>query len=225
MILLRVRHQQATGALPGISLAVFLAFGQACSASAAAIPAPMLNAEQSGTAIVFYAQPQMKEDLWPALFQALRVDLADGAGELPNGLFLDKEPIFLRGSEDLRGVLFSSVISVKLLGRCDVFPQADRPALRGPLGWVMLVSGKVQPFVSIDCTRLTQVLRPKLTGLTLGGRRYAVAQAIAHVLIHEWIHIATQSSSHSGRGIAQANLSVDELIAGPRGSHLSGANR
>jgi hypothetical protein len=225
MILLRVQYRQHIGAVPGILLALFLVFGRACSVSAAAIPAPISNAEQSGTAIVFYAQPQMKEDLWPALFEALRADLADGAGELPDGLVLDKEPTFVRGSEDLRGVLFSKVISVKLLGRCDVLPQADRPALSGPLGWVLLVSGKVQPFVSIDCRRLTQVLRSKLTGLTVEGRRCAVAQAIAHVLIHEWVHIATQSSSHGARGIAQANLSVDELIAGPKGNHLSGSNR
>jgi hypothetical protein len=224
MILLRVHHRQHTGTVPGILLALFVVCGWASSVSAAVIPAPMSNAEQSGTAIVFYAQPQMKEDLWPALFEALRTDLADGAGVLPNGLVLDKEPVFVRGSEDLRGVLFSKIISVKLLGRCDVLPQTDR-ALSGPLGWVLLVSGKVQPFVSIDCTRLTQVLRPKLAGLTVEGRRCAEAQAIAHVLIHEWIHIATQSSSHGARGIAQSNLSVEELIAPPKANHLSGANR
>jgi hypothetical protein len=225
MILLRVQHRQAIGMVPGILLALFLAFGQACSALAAAIPTPIWNAQQSDTGIVFYAQSQMKEDLWPALFQALHADLAEGAGELPNGLVLDKEPIFVRGSEDLRGVLFSKVIAVKLLGRCDVLPEINRPELRGPLGWVLMVSGKVQPFVSVDCTRLGQVLRPKLAGLTVEGRRYAMAQAIAHVVIHEWVHIATQSSAHGARGIAQANLSVDELIAGPKGSHLSGADR
>jgi hypothetical protein len=225
MMILRVKYRQRPATVSGILLALFLAFGHTSSASAAAIPAPIWNAQQSGTAIVFYAQPQMKEDLWPALFEALHADLADGAGELLNGLALDKEPIFLRGSEDLRGVLFSKVISVKLLGRCDVFPQTDRPALRGPLGWVLQVSGKVQPFVSIDCARLAQVLRPRLIGLTAESRRYAMAQAIAHILIHEWIHIATQSSSHSARGIEQSNLSVDELIAGPKSNHLSGANR
>jgi hypothetical protein len=225
MMIVREKYRQGPATVPGILLALFLAFGQAGSASAAAIPAPMWNAQQSETAIVFYAQPQMKEDLWPALFEALHADLADGGGELPSGLALDKEPIFLRGGEDLRGALFPKVISVKLLGRCDVFPQADRPPLGGPLGWVLQVSGKVQPFVSIDCARIAQVLRPRLIGLAAENRRYAMAQAIAHILIHEWIHIATQSSSHSARGIEQSNLSVDELIAGPKGNHLSGANR
>jgi hypothetical protein len=226
MSLLRFRHRQATGAVSSTLLVLLLSCGHKYSAAAAAIPAPMSNVQQSGTAIVFYAQPQVSEDLWPALFQALRADLAGGAGELPNGLVLDKDPTVLRGDQDLRGVIFSKIISVKLLGRCDMYPQPDHPWSQGPLGWVMQVSGKVQPFVSIDCTRIAQVLRPKATTFSKEGRRDAMAQAIAHVLIHEWIHIATQSASHSARGLTQANLSVNELIASPKGSsRLSLSNR
>ncbi len=225
MILLRLQHRQVTGAIPGILFVLLLAYAQTPTASAAAIPASPWNAQQSGTALVFYAQPQVSDDLWPVLFQVLRADLADGAGELPNGLVLDKEPTIVRGTEDLRGVTFSKVISVKLLGRCDVLPQTDHPSQAGPLGWVLLVSGKVQPFISIDCTRLAQVLRPTAARLNKEGRRYAMAQAISHVLIHEWSHIATQSSSHGARGITQAYLSVNDLIANPRRNHLSASNR
>jgi hypothetical protein len=183
-----------------------------------------LYAQQSGTAIVFYAQPQVSEDMWPSLFQIVLADLTSGAGELPDGVVLDKDPILVRGNADLRGVTFSRIISVKLLGRCDVLPQADRRELTGPLGWVLLVSGKIQPYVSIDCTRLAQVLRPAVAGLNKQDRRYAMMQAIAHVLIHEWIHIATQSDVHGRRGIMQAYLSANQLTAGPR-SDSSMANR
>ncbi len=225
MILLRLQHRQVTGAIPGILFVLLLAYAQTPTASAAAIPPSPWNAQQSGTALVFYAQPQVSDDLWPVLFQVLRADLADGAGELPNGLVLDKEPTIVRGNEDLRGVTFSKVISVKLLGRCDVLPQTDHPSQAGPLGWVLMVSGKVQPFISIDCTHLAQVLRPAVARLNKEDRRYAMAQAISHVLIHEWSHIATQSSSHGARGITQAYLSVNDLIANPRRNHLSASNR
>jgi hypothetical protein len=57
-----------------------------------------LNAQQSGTAIVFYAQARMSEDLWPDLLQSLRADLAAGSGELPNGFVLDQNPTFFRGT-------------------------------------------------------------------------------------------------------------------------------
>jgi hypothetical protein len=184
-----------------------------------------LYAQQSGTAIVFYAQPQVSEDMWPSLFQIVRADLAGGAGELSNGVALDKAALLVRGNEDLRGVSFSHIVSVRLLGRCDVLPQTNRPEVAGPLGWVPVVSGKIQPYVSIDCTRLAQLLRPAVAGLNQEDRRYAMLQAVAHVLIHEWIHIATQSEAHGRRGIMQAYLSANQLIAGPKNDDLRMAKR
>lgn len=181
-----------------------------------------LHAQQPGTAFVFYAQPKVSEDLWPGLFQVLRADFED---KLPNGTIPENGATFVRGSDDLQGVTFSRVIVVKLLGRCDVLPQVNRPSLRGPLGWVYLVSGKIEPFVSIDCTRLAQVLRPAVAGLNEQERHYAMLQAIAHVLIHEWSHIASQSRSHTAHGLTQANLSASELIAAPKSKNLSAARR
>jgi hypothetical protein len=213
MSLLQFQHRQISGATLGILFTLLLGF-------ASARPS---HAQESQTTLVFYAQSKVSEDLWPLLFQILRTDLANGAGELPNGLVLDRKAALVRGTDDLRGILFSKVISVKLLGRCDVLPQTDHPSSRGPLGWVPLVSGKIQPFVSIDCTRLAQVLRPTAAGLDKQAREDVMAQAIAHVLIHEWSHIVAQSSAHSSRGITQAYLSVNDLIAEPKNNHLSAA--
>jgi hypothetical protein len=214
MSLLRLQHRQAGGAILGILLNLL-------PASAAVIPS---QAEKPDTTIVFYAQPKVSEDLWPVLFQVLRADLADGQGELPSRFDLDKQATFLRGTDDLRGVVLSRIISVKLLGRCDVLPQTEHPS-RGPLGWVPLVSRTIQPFISIDCTRIAQVLRPAAAGLSKQDRQYMMDQAIAHVLIHEWNHIETQSARHSSHGISQAYLSLNDLIEEPRGNQLSVANR
>jgi hypothetical protein len=214
MSLLRLLHRQAGGAILGILLT-------SLPALATLLPS---QAEEPDTTIVFYAQPKVSEDLWPVLFQVLRADLADGTDKLPKGFVLDKQATFVRGSDDLRGHLFARIIVVKLLGRCDVLPQTGHPS-RGPLGWVPLISGTIQPFISIDCTRIADVLRPAAAGLNKQGRQYMMDQAIAHVLIHEWIHIATQSTRHSSRGISQAYLSVNDLIEEPKSSDLSAANR
>jgi hypothetical protein len=179
-----------------------------------------LHAQQAGTVLVFYAQPRVSEDMWQPLFQILQADLYDQA-ELPKGIALDQNAAFVRGSDALRGLTFSRIISVKLLGRCDVLPQINRPSLNGPLGWVMMVSGKIQPFVSIDCTRIAQVLRPAVPGLNKQERQDVMLQAIAHVLIHEWSHIASQSPAHTPRGVTQAELSLHELIAAPKSAHLA----
>lgn len=186
---------------------------------AASIPSPPLNTEQASTGLVFYAQPEMSEESWPILFAALRADLAEGS------VALEKNPVLVRGSQDLGGVSFPQIISVKLIGRCDLLPQDSFAPEKGPLGWVLMVSGKIQPFVSINCARIAQVLRPVSAGLSKEGRQHAMAQAIAHVLIHEWVHIATQSGSHSGRGVTQANLSASELMQEPGNSHLTSRNR
>jgi hypothetical protein len=228
MSLLRLQHRQTRDRQthrPAIPFVLMLVCLQAVTSYAQPVTfyahPVALDTQPPGTAIVFYAQTPVSEDLWPQLFQIVRADLADGAGELSNSPGLDKHPILARGSDDLQGITFSQIISVKLLGHCDLLPQADRPQLRGPLGWVPLVSGKIQPFVSIDCTRIAQVLRRTVAHENKQERQYAMTQAIAHVLIHEWIHIAAQSTEHGRRGITQAYLSVDELTEGPKSSGLS----
>jgi hypothetical protein len=224
MSLQRSQHRQHGGAISGILFAFMLASGQTPSGFAAAIPAPSLNAQPPATALVFYA-PEMRsevsEDLWPVLFKTLRADLADGAGDPPDGLVLDQNPSLVRGDEDLRGVTFSRVITVKLLGHCEVFSQLSHSSEKGPLGWVLMISGKVQPFVSIDCARIAEVLRPATAGWSKQRRQDAMLQAISHVLIHEWSHVATQSSVHGSRGITQANLSASDLIKEPVNNRFS----
>jgi hypothetical protein len=187
----------------------------------------VLNAQQSGVAIVFLAQPQVSEEFWPVMFQFLREDLAAGAGELPDGIALDRNPALLRHDDLVRGIQAASLIEVKLLGRCDVLPQADRPWRRAsadPLGWVQRAGGEIQPFIFIDCERLAQVLRQATLGLNQEERQQAMIHAIAHVLIHEWIHVATQSCAHSAHGITRASLPARELIAAPRQDQLRSAN-
>jgi hypothetical protein len=206
MISQRLQYRVASGRSVGLLVSLLLA----CA------PNLTLNAQQSGTAIVFYAQARISEELWPDLLQSLRSDLAAGNSEVTNGHVLDQDPTFFRGNDDLAvGIDFSKVIEVKLLGRCDVLPQVDRPSLAGPLGWVLQVSGEIQPFIFVDCTRIAQVLRPTAAGRDKQGRRREMTQAIAHVVIHEWIHIARQSPAHGSQGITKQFLSVDELIAEP----------
>jgi len=177
--------------------------------------APALHAQQPGTAVIFYAQLQVDDELWPDLFQTLRADLAAGMGESPNGFALPQNAAYFRGNDLALGTVFSRVIVVKLLGRCDVLLQSGRPSLDAPLGWVWRVSGKIQPFIFVDCERIAQVLRSRSGGLDKYERRRAMAQAIVHVVIHEWIHIATQSPAHGARGITKQFLSAAELTTEP----------
>jgi hypothetical protein len=182
---------------------------------------PALHAQQPGTAVIFYAQLQVNDELWPDLLQSLHADLAAGIGEAPNGFALQQNPAYFRGTDLALEIDFSRVIIVKLLGRCDVLPQSDRPSLDGPLGWVLMVSGAIQPYIFVDCARIAQVLGATSRGLNKYEHRREIAQAIAHVVIHEWIHIATQSPSHGAHGITKQFLSPAELTAEPRNNTVA----
>ena len=211
MSLLRLQFRDVSRAKVGILFAVLLTYALT----------PALHAQQPGTAVIFYAQLQVDDEQWSDLFQTLRADLAAGMGESPNGFALQQNPAYFRGNDLALGTVFSSVIVVKLLGRCDVFLQLDRPSLDAPLGWVWQVSGTIQPFIYVDCERIAQVLRSRSAGFDKYERRHAMAQAIAHVVIHEWIHIATQSPAHGARGITKQFLSAAELTAEPRNNTVA----
>jgi hypothetical protein len=211
MSLLPLQFRDVSGAKVGILFAFLLTYALA----------PALHAQQPGTAVIFYAQVQVDDELWSDLFQTLRADLAAGMGQSRNGLALPQNPDYFRGNDLALGTVFSTVIVVKLLGRCDVLLQSDRPSLDPPLGWVWQVSGKIQPFIFVDCERIAQVLRGRSAGLDKRERRHAMAQAIAHVVIHEWIHIATQSPAHGARGITRQFLSAAELTAEPRNNTVA----
>jgi hypothetical protein len=206
MSLLQLQFRDVSRAKVGILFALLLTYALA----------PALHAQQPGTAVIFYAQLPPNDALWPDLLQSLQADLAAGMGEAPNGFALQQNPAFFRGNDLALGTVFSRVIVVKLLGRCDVLPHSDRSSLDGPLGWVWQVSGKIQPFIYVDCERIAQELRRRSAGLDGYERRHAMAQAIAHVVIHEWIHIATQSPAHGKRGITKQFLTAAELTAEPK---------
>jgi hypothetical protein len=186
-----------------------------------ALPA-VTEAQTTGSSIVFYADKQVSETLWTPLFSAIQEDLASEDLGAANHL-LAHRPRLLRSSELVTGEEFSNVIEVKLLGRCDVVQQAYRPLKPGPLGWVLRVQGAIQPYIYIDCTRIAQVLNPTTLGLSNDARTRAMSQAIAHVLVHEWIHIATQNVGHTPHGISEAQLTASRLVTEPEPSHAAEA--
>lgn len=176
------------------------------------------KAQTTESTIVFYADRQVSESLWTPLFAAIQEDLASEDFGAANHL-LAHSPRLLRSSELVTGEEFSNVIEVKLLGRCDIVQQAYRPLKPGPLGWVLRVQGAIQPYIYVDCTRIAQVLNPTTLGLSNDARTRAMSQAIAHVLVHEWIHIATQNVGHTPHGISEAQLTPSRLVTEPEPSH------
>ncbi len=176
------------------------------------------SAHGADNTLVFYADKQVSDTLWPSLFSTIQDDLAKGGYGIA-----DHAPRLMRESDLFPGEEFGRVVEVKLLGRCDVAQQAYRPLKPGPLGWVLRVHGEIQPYIYIDCTRMAQFLDPTTLGMSDEQRRRAMSQAISHVLVHEWIHIATQNSGHTAHGISEAQLTASTLVADPETHHAAAA--
>jgi hypothetical protein len=81
------------------------------------------------------------------------------------------------------------------------------------LGWVRLNHGHIEHFIHVECTRLAQTLASQTYGLDRDQQDRLMARAIARVILHEWIHIATQNSGHARDGLAKAAFSPRDLIA------------
>lgn len=163
--------------------------------------------------MVVFADRPMPETQWTDLFAVLRAGRSDTDAEM--------HPIMgtaelVRGDHLQSGIRVQTAIVVYLHGDCSLEPLVSRSAFGVPLGWVRRHHARIEPFIHVDCTRIGQVLGPQARGMKKDQRVQVMAGAIARVILHEWIHIATQSSAHTESGVARAQFGVSDLMAGGR---------
>jgi hypothetical protein len=174
------------------------------------------------TTVVVFSDHEMQPEQWTALFAALRSAVANGGAETQP---LDRNADFMRGDDVVPGFLVDSAITVFLHGNCTLSPLEYRTAFAVPLGWVRRVDGRIEPFVHVDCTRIGQVLGPQAAWMSKERRSQAMAQAMSRVILHEWIHIATQNAGHAERGIAKAEFGVRDLLGDIRPVYMPHAGQ
>jgi hypothetical protein len=163
------------------------------------------------TTIVIFSDRKMEDLEWTALFDALRRNLVEAAAESQS---IEVTPELVRGDAIDPGLRVDSAIVVFLHGNCNLQPLMRRTVFGVPLGWVREMHGRIEPFAHVDCTRIGQVLGVQALGVNQDRRTAIMAGAIARVILHEWIHIATQCSAHSEQGIEKAQFGVADLMGG-----------
>lgn len=161
------------------------------------------------TTLVIFADHPIGDDLWTALVDQLHKGQASEASLIPG---LSGELDVFRGSDLIRGVMVQVGISVFLNGDCTLLPRPKR-FVEGALGWVPLIDGEIQPFEHVDCTRIVEMLGPLVLGMNRCRRNTVMAEAMARVILHEWIHIATQKAGHGESGITKSQFQVRDLLA------------
>ena len=205
---MRVERRYISSAF-GLLLAAFLLVAGAAHGHCAGRWVPGPEADAQTTTLVIFADRKMADGEWAALFEALRRNVAEA--ETPS---LDGEPRIIRGDRMAAGLEVEQAVVVYVHGDCNLQPLARRTAYGVPLGWVRRVDGRIEPFAHVDCTRIGQVLGARAAGLSRERRDAMMAGAMAQVILHEWIHIATQSPGHGSSGVTKAEFGVEDLVTG-----------
>jgi hypothetical protein len=163
----------------------------------------------SHTTMVVFTDHPMAEDQWSALVRELHrseARLETTARELRGGLEV------LRGRDLVTGASVDVVMSVSIIGDCTLMP-GPRRMVSGALGWVKKLDGEIQPFIHVNCERIVEMLSPQALGMNRERRNAVMAEALARVIAHEWIHVATQEASHEKNGVMQSQFQVSDLLA------------
>jgi hypothetical protein len=162
------------------------------------------------TTVVVFADHPLPKNQWPSLFSAIRSVLADIATETRA---IDINAELVEGDTLVPGLRVDASLSVYLHGDCNSQVQPSRGYTAGAtLGWVWQRQGTIEPFVHVDCTTIGQILEPGIYWFSKDQRIHAMAGAIARVIVHEWIHIATQSAGHMEHGVTKAHFGIDDLL-------------
>ncbi|HWT65230.1 MAG TPA: hypothetical protein VN151_03890 [Terracidiphilus sp.] len=155
--------------------------------------------------VVVRADQPLRAGAWTALTDALARSL-EGADGRPG------ERIELMRAEDVRpGLEVDRMVLVMLHGDCTLWP-GPRVNVSGALGWVPRRHGRIEPFIHVECGRIVQMLAPRALALRPAERETVMAAAVARVVEHEWVHIATQSAAHSEHGVMQGQFTVLDLL-------------
>jgi hypothetical protein len=160
-------------------------------------------------ALVFFSQHRLPESTWTALFAAMRANLPEAAAEVSA---LDANAQLIRGDGLDPETLVPQSVTVYLHGDCDLAPVPQSLPAGERLGWVVKVGPQIMPVIHVECTQIGQELSQEAVWMGRDKRTAAMSEAMARVILHEWAHIATQSSAHRAEGITKAQFGVDDLV-------------
>jgi len=187
-----------------------------------ASPAQAHVALEPRPVLLFSSQHPLPEESWAAVFAALKKDLPEVEGLVPDG---DAHPELVRAGYAADGELAGKPITVYLLGDClppplkIPFPGIER------LGWVSEVDGKIVPIIHVECTQIGAEISGQTEWMNKKRRTEAMSDAIARVILHEWVHVATQSAAHGSDGLIKPIFGVDDLLCGEAARNCGVAGR
>jgi len=166
--------------------------------------APAHQSSPATTAVLFDFSRPVPEPFWEDLKGELEQNTAP--------VWPERSITWMKRQQFQKGMEYSEVVQVRLQGRCKADLTIDRQFAEGPLGWVYMFGGEIQPVVYVNCDRIGQTLERDLRGMNSRERQQKFVRAISHVVGHELTHIFLQSAKHSSSGLQRAYLTPRELV-------------
>ncbi len=161
------------------------------------------------TTVAIFADNPSHVESWDSVFATLRKNLPEATATAPS---VDADPSLIRGDAIVPGMNVDAAIVVFLHGDCTLYPRTTAFPQGKALGWVYQQRGEIQPYIHVDCTRIAQALSVQSETMSREQRTAAMSEAISRVILHEWIHIASQRSGHRQNGLGKAQFTVEDLI-------------
>jgi hypothetical protein len=201
------------------------ALGISCMGESPTGPRISDQAPAAQTTLAIFHDRPIEDDLWQALVTSLHEELASIAtetrGPAAENASADAGSSIqiIRGDTILPGISVDKSIAVYLQGECKTTPTPHaelygqrQPWVAGALGWVNMTNGHIDPFIHVDCKRIGEMLGVVGIGRSRDQRNQLMANAIARVVTHEWIHVATQNPRHSRHGVGKAEFGIEDLL-------------
>src|SRR5215470_4570777 len=159
-----------------------------------AAPAPSVS--PTPTAVLFEFSAPASGPFW----EELKGELDQNAAPI----FPERSMTWMKRQQFKEGLEYPEVVQVRLRGHCNADLRADWRFADGPLGWVYLIGGEIQPVAYVDCDRIGQTLERQIRGKNAKERQQEFARAVSRVVAHELTHIFQQSQKHSSSGLQRA---------------------
>jgi len=114
---------------------------------------------------------------------------------------------------DAKGVTSKALAIVRFKGDCNLHSGAPNIELPHRLGETFVEKGEMLPFSTIYCDVIRSLLTTPLMLSQAQNPDYLFGRAVARVVAHELFHILTGQKGHAAQGLAQEQLTAQELLS------------
>jgi hypothetical protein len=108
---------------------------------------------------------------------------------------------------------YPNLVVMTFNGACKFDPTARVYDELGPLANTKTTNHIIQSFGQVDCDHVIGTARSAMFGADYAHADMLVGRALGRVVVHEIVHMLTQSAQHGRDGVFKESLSGKQLIA------------